>query len=172
MCACATPDIVFGSCPSLRQLVLHAPATSYVLTSPGPESLATAHRAIRIWTGARSHISHIGVPGRCDRARSLAYASASSRLLNQARYVPLLLLQWFIVSFCFSPVALHVPSAPGRWPWLRCYGGVPEEWCFGVQRDVCDSSFEVRIIRVHRPFGDVFYAVCIYCLTVKFGIAW
>lgn len=51
-------------------------------------------------------------------------------------------------------------------------GGEPEEWCSGVECDACGSSFLVRVIRVHRSFGDVFYAVCIHCLAVKFGFVW
>jgi len=54
----------------------------------------------------------------------------------------------------------------------RLEGGEPEEWYPGVQCDACGSCLPVRVIRVHRPFGDVFYAVCIHCLAIKFGIAW
>lgn len=53
----------------------------------------------------------------------------------------------------------------------RLEGGEPEEWCHGVQCDVCGSSFLVRVIRVHRHFSDVYYAVCVYCLAVRIGIA-
>jgi len=51
-------------------------------------------------------------------------------------------------------------------------GGVPEEWCLDLPCDACGSSLFVRVIRVHRHLGDVFYAVCVHCLAVKLGIAW
>jgi len=82
-----------------------------------------------------------------------AYSERESGYVRRTAHPRLTIVQG---SWLFQ---LHTDS--GR---LRCYGGVPEEWCFGVQRDVCDSSFEVRIIRGHRSFGDVFYAVCIHCL--------
>ena len=54
----------------------------------------------------------------------------------------------------------------------RLEGGVPEEWCPGVQCDACGSSFLVRVIRVQRRSMTCFYAICVHCLTVKLGIAW
>jgi hypothetical protein len=55
----------------------------------------------------------------------------------------------------------------------RLEGSVPEEWCPGVECDglwFISSSLPVRVIRVHRFFGDVFYAVCIYCLKANLAL--